>query len=194
MSTKDPRVKRTIKLLSETLIEMVSEIGYEQVQVSDLVIRAGVSKSTFYRHFLDKEGLLKHVLMESMQAMINRMLSARSNFEEVLICFQHFRGAYHDHTRLYLNLPINSPPRQMIRSVIKQMFWDRYQPLDTDPQLKDMALNHIIASTDALLEWYLDNLDKCTPEEAARMFAEIIIRAAVRVAFEPREEWLRRFD
>ena len=193
MSTKDPRVKRTIKLLSETLIDMVSDIGYELVQVSDLVIKAGISKSTFYRHFLDKDNLMKHVVSEITQNLIKRMVSARSELEEAISCFQYL----HDHPkqlRMYLNLPINSRARQMFRAVITQLVLERYRPLDTDPQLKEMAINHILASTDAMLEWYLENLDTCSPEEVARMYLDIITRAAVRVAFEPREEWLRRFE
>ena len=103
----------------------------------------------------------------------------------------------HDHprqARLYLNLSLQSPPRQVIRAAIKQLVLDRYRPLDTDPQLQDFAINHIIASTDALVEWYLDNLDYCSPEEVAQMYLDIVIRAAIRVAFEPREEWLRKFE
>ncbi|MCY4539382.1 MAG: TetR/AcrR family transcriptional regulator [Chloroflexi bacterium] len=193
MSTKDPRIKRTLKLLSDTLIDMVSSIGYELVQVSDLVIKAGISKSTFYRHFLDKDNLLKYVMSEIMRNLIKRMLSARSELEEAIVCFQYLRD-HPKQLRLYLNLPLNSPPRQVFRDAITQLVLERYQPLDTDPQLKDMAINHILASTDAFLEWYRDNLDDYSPEEAARMYLDIIIRAAVRVAFEPREEWLRRFE
>ena len=82
----------------------------------------------------------------------------------------------------------------MIRAAIKQLVLERYRPLDTDPQLQDLAINHILASTEALLEWYLDNLDRCSPEEVGQMYLDIVIRAAIRVAFEPREEWFRRFE
>ena len=192
MSKVDPRIKRSLKLLSDTLMDMASDIGYELVQVSDLVIKAGISKSTFYRHFLDKDSLMKHVLSEFMQIVTQRMTSGRSELEEAILGFQFLR----DHprqARLYLSLPLHSPPRQLIRTAIKQLLLERYRPLDTDPQLQDFAINHIIASTDALVEWYLDNLERCSPEEVAQMYLDIVIRAAIRVAFEPREEWLRRF-
>ena len=193
MPSKDPRVNRTFQLLSETLIDMVSDIGYELVQVSDLVIKAGISKSTFYRHFLDKDSLLKYVLSEFMQSVTRKLVSGRSELEEATLGFQFVR----DHprqARLYLSLPLNSQPRQMVRAAITQLVLERYRPLDTDPQLKDLAINHILASTDAIVEWYLENLDTRSPEEVARMYLDIIIRAAVRVAFEPREEWLRSFE
>ena len=193
MSTKDPRVIRTFKLISETLIEMASEIGYELVQVSDLVIKAGISKSTFYRHFLDKDSLLKYVISDILQTVIKRMASGRSELEEAILCFRYVRD-HPRHARLCLNLPLNSPLRQMIRAAFTQTVLARYRPLNQDPQLEDMAINHILASTDALLEWYLDNLDTCSPEEVAQMYLDVIVRAAVGVAIEPREERLPRSE
>lgn len=189
MPTKDPRVKRTFKLLSDTLIDMVNDIGYELVQVSDIVRQAGISKSTFYRHFLDKENLVKYVLSEIIQRVIEKMVSGRSELEEVTLGFQYVRD-HPTHARLYLSLPLNSPARQLIRDFIAQMVLERYRLLDMEPELKDLAINHIIASTDAMVEWYLDNLDDCSSEKVAQMYFDIILRAALRVAFEPREEWL----
>ena len=193
MLTLDPRIKRTFQLLSDTLMDMASDIGYELVQVSDLVIKAGISKSTFYRHFLDKDSLMKYVLSEIMHKLIRRMASGRSELEETKLGFQYVRD-YPKHARLYLSLPLHSSPRQMIRATIKQMFLERYRPVTTDLQLKDFAIDHILDSTEALLEWYLDNLDLYSPEEVARIYLDIIIRAAVQVAFEPREDWFSRFE
>ena len=193
MPKVDPRIKRTLKLLSDSLMDMASDVGYELIQVSDLVIKAGISKSTFYRHFLDKDSLMKHVLSEFMKNVTQKMTSGHSELEEVILGFQYLR----DHprqARLYLNLPLHSAPRRMIRAAIKQLVLERYRPLDTDPHLQDFAINHIIASTDAFVEWYLDNLDRCSPEEVAQMYLDTVIRAAIRVAFEPREEWLRKFE
>ena len=121
------------------------------------------------------------------------MASGRSELEETILGFQFVRD-YPRQVRLYLSLPLNSPPRQMVRATIKQMFLERYRPLNTDLQLRDFAINHILDSTDALLEWYLDNFDHYSTEEVSQMYLDIIIRAAVRVAFEPREDWLRRFE
>jgi AcrR family transcriptional regulator len=54
----DRRIDRTRKLLTDALIELVLEKGYEAVTVQDIIDRANVGRSTFYAHFENKEQLL----------------------------------------------------------------------------------------------------------------------------------------
>lgn len=39
-------------------MELLKERGWEQIRVQDICDRANVGRSTFYNHFMDKEGLL----------------------------------------------------------------------------------------------------------------------------------------
>lgn len=54
----DRRVRRTKKLLWESLASLILEKGYDQVSVQDILLRADVGRSTFYAHFENKENLL----------------------------------------------------------------------------------------------------------------------------------------
>ena len=54
----DRRVQKTRKLLSQALIDLILEQGYEQVTVQDILDRANVGRSTFYAHYKNKELLL----------------------------------------------------------------------------------------------------------------------------------------
>jgi AcrR family transcriptional regulator len=54
----DRRIQRTKQLLSEALMALVIEKGYEAVTVQDIIDRANVGRSTFYAHFENKEQLL----------------------------------------------------------------------------------------------------------------------------------------
>lgn len=54
----DRRIQKTRKLLSEALISLIVEKGYEAVTVQDIIDRANVGRSTFYSHFENKEQLL----------------------------------------------------------------------------------------------------------------------------------------
>ena len=56
--SNDRRIDRTRKLLTDALIELVLEKGYEAVTVQDIIDRANVGRSTFYAHFENKEQLL----------------------------------------------------------------------------------------------------------------------------------------
>jgi len=54
----DRRVQRTHRLLTEALVELIHERGFDAVTVQDLCERADVGRATFYTHFADKEELL----------------------------------------------------------------------------------------------------------------------------------------
>lgn len=54
----DRRIQKTRMLLSNALISLIIEKGYDAVTVQDIIDRANVGRSTFYAHFENKEHLL----------------------------------------------------------------------------------------------------------------------------------------
>ena len=193
MAGQDPRIARTLKRLSDALVELADEVGYEAIQVGELVKRARISKSTFYRHFRDKDHLLGHVLAGLLEDIVASIASASSQAEEAVLAFQCVRDRPKG-LRLYLSLPAYSLPRQTLRFAWANLVWARYEPLSTQAHLKDMAIKTMMASTEALLEWYGDNMDTVTAKEVASIYLDVIIKATAEVALQPREDWLRGLD
>ncbi len=54
----DRRVQKTRKLLSDALVSLILEKGYDAVSIADILDRANVGRSTFYAHYENKEQLL----------------------------------------------------------------------------------------------------------------------------------------
>jgi AcrR family transcriptional regulator len=54
----DRRIQKTKKILSEALVALIVEKGYEAITIKDIIEKANVGRSTFYAHFEDKEQLL----------------------------------------------------------------------------------------------------------------------------------------
>ena len=54
----DVRVLRSRDALGDALIELMQEQSFESITVQQVLDRAGVSRSTFYSHYRDKEDLL----------------------------------------------------------------------------------------------------------------------------------------
>ncbi|WP_459480182.1 TetR/AcrR family transcriptional regulator [Clostridium saccharoperbutylacetonicum] len=50
----DLRVIRTYKLLTEALLQLMSEKHFEDITVNELCKRAMIRRTTFYKHFADK--------------------------------------------------------------------------------------------------------------------------------------------
>ncbi len=54
----DPRIERTRKVVIEAALDLVGEIGFDNVTIEGVSERCGVARSTIYRHWSDKMGLL----------------------------------------------------------------------------------------------------------------------------------------
>ncbi len=61
---EDLRIRRTHKLLSGALVELMNQKPFEKITVRDICETAMVHRSTFYTHFNDKYELLKYCLGE----------------------------------------------------------------------------------------------------------------------------------
>ncbi len=71
LKRRDRRIERTHQLLSNALMELIVERGYDSITIQDITDRANVSRTTFYLHFKDKDELL----FNSMQAIYDGLIS-----------------------------------------------------------------------------------------------------------------------
>ena len=55
----DRRVLRTREVLSNALVDLILEKGYEKITVQNIIDQANIGRSTFYDHFQDKQDLLE---------------------------------------------------------------------------------------------------------------------------------------
>lgn len=58
----DPRILRTRGALQRALLDLVRDRDLDDITVADIVERAGVTRSSFYLHYTDKDGLLADAL------------------------------------------------------------------------------------------------------------------------------------
>lgn len=61
----DLRKTRTLKLLRNALLEMMSKKPFEEIKINDICNLAMVHRTTFYTHFEDKYDLLEYCLKEA---------------------------------------------------------------------------------------------------------------------------------
>ena len=59
-----PRIIRTYKLLTDSLMELLSEKKFEDIQVAEICERATIRRATFYKHFGDKYELFTYMIKE----------------------------------------------------------------------------------------------------------------------------------
>src|SRR5262245_35421101 len=69
----DRRVRRTRDLLGSALVQLIQEKAFDAITVQEVLERAGVSRSTFYAHFSDKDDLLLSDADEFFASMAGRL-------------------------------------------------------------------------------------------------------------------------
>ena len=62
VTTHDPRITRTRRLLQSALLQLARERPLDAITVADIADRAEVNRSTFYQHYSDKDTLLADAL------------------------------------------------------------------------------------------------------------------------------------
>jgi AcrR family transcriptional regulator len=67
VNANDPRVKRTRKLLQQTLMELMGEQSFDAITVQDIAARSTLNRATFYAHFEDKYDLLDSIMREGVE-------------------------------------------------------------------------------------------------------------------------------
>lgn len=65
----DLRVRRTYKFLWKALIELLMERNFEEISVTEICDRAMVHRTTFYKHYEDKYGLLAHGIQDELKSL-----------------------------------------------------------------------------------------------------------------------------
>ena len=69
-NTSNLRVRRMQKLLREALLDLIEERGFDTLTVSEIIERAMVSRTAFYRHYQDKYDLVEQIFEEAMSALL----------------------------------------------------------------------------------------------------------------------------
>ncbi len=184
MDVQDRRIQKTIKLLREALISLITEKPYDSIVVKEILDRANVGRSTFYTHFQDKD----HLLVSGIQDMLGPVpsparTSGRSQDRIIwfsLPIFEHHhrhahawgdrigprgRAILHEHLRRVLTALIADAMKKQFRT-----------GRPSTRQIPPEVVSAYVASTFVLvLNWWLDNRMRLAPKEIDDIFRRLTL-------------------
>jgi AcrR family transcriptional regulator len=183
----DRRIARTQALLRDALMELVTEIGYDNVTIQDIVDRANVSRTTFYLHYKDKEHLLTRSLIDVYDDLVGheplnvtREQMLEGAVPESLysdIDFQHVAK----HRQFYSALLSEKGSSKVLLTILdylrNTMLDDMLRPMAPKDQKPHIPLDFIAAFVAGgeigLVRWWLENDMPYTPPQMARMMFDL---------------------
>jgi AcrR family transcriptional regulator len=128
----------TQRELTETLMHLILEKGYDQVSVKDITERAGIDRTTFYLHFKDKQELFSKSQQHLIDDLVRQIPPNAPRFAGVAATFEHMAKHVNQY-RVFLQFE-STPERP---SLLQDYILQTTKPL-VEQQLKD----HVGADVD----------------------------------------------
>jgi AcrR family transcriptional regulator len=189
LDTKDKtdlRIRRTKKLLLDSLISLIIERGFDAITVKDIAQRAMVNRTTFYHHYEDKMDLLERgmdEILENLQEINNKPYTEGRKALEyepppaLVSMFQHVAA----NDRFYLAMlgakgvpgffnRLKNYSEKIIRERIEYLVAQTDKPLLVP---LDVAVHYAIASYTGIITWWLENKMPYPPEDMARCYIQL---------------------
>lgn len=181
VNSTDKRVKKTQRLLRESLFKLLSEKPLNQITVRELTELAEVNRSTFYFYFENIEDMLEQIQGEIYRLFSTEVindsdnLSESSEFADYTLKFVKFVYANHDICEFLWKNDINNKLRERIMNDVREHLPDSTLifPLN-DPRryLTDYAMAAII---ETIIDWMDDGM-KVPPKELAEFMCNTYFR------------------
>ena len=187
MQKQDRRIRKTQRLLKESLLELMERKDFKNISVKDITELADLNRGTFYLHYADTYSLLQE--MET----------------EVLRDFQNMVNGYRDAFKKTSLMPVTIPIIQYIeenKKICKILFENsssndfvnRFHTLilkngtaiikEQYPNAKDVTLNYFLefityGLTGVFKQWL--NTDMQQPKEEVAEFVDKIIMGTAKI-------------
>jgi AcrR family transcriptional regulator len=175
MEKLDRRIRRTHQLLGDALIALALERDYDSVTIKDITERADVAYVTFFRHYRDKDELLRHRLQAIMDD-IEMWSHEDFRQSEGIKIFTFVQGKADIFRMLFKNHHTRYLVKQ-IQDRFAQQLAARCAPLYAHSQIvvpSEIVANHLAVSIFGLVEWWLDHDMAYPPEAMAQMYDTLI--------------------
>ena len=176
----DPRAIRTRNALVQATIGLLKTHTVAELNVSQIVKEAGVSRQVFYQHFTDRDGLVlataKDMIKEAYEGFAARFSMDRDFQAAVTALMEtltdHYEAAVH-----IIGSPVHSQlDQEVVRIMLPTMREALREREGADPQLLDDMAKFYIAGCQHLLEEGVRQ--GATPEEIGQR-VELVRRVLI---------------
>ena len=179
---EDKRIVRSRKALMDALVHLLSEKTLEKITVKDLIIQADVSRSTFYRNFVDKYDFLdwtmNELLIEGIQKQSWFKQSPNSD-----TYFENFFQYIYEH-RVYFKAFINSVNWQQFRDKFVNNALMGYKEILQDQNIDipiDLLASYIVGAHTEVVSYWLKSNIKYSPEFMAELFKKLTENGVLKI-------------
>jgi AcrR family transcriptional regulator len=176
----DRRIRRTRDRLGDALVELIQEQPFDSITVQQVLDRAGVSRSTFYVHFRDKQDLFLSDVDEFFDAMANALVRHHDASHRVAPVRELF--AHVAEQREFFSALVRSGKVHDVLELgqahftrgIEQRLSTRAESAGSDPAQRAALANLLAGALMSLLTWWVAHGHPHSPDEMDALFHRFV--------------------
>jgi AcrR family transcriptional regulator len=177
---EDRRVRRTRDRLGDALVELLVQKPFDDITVQDVLDRAGVSRSTFYTHYRDKNDLFlsdADEFFEGMATALSRFGDKSERVAPVQELFAHvgevrpFYNALVESGRIHDVMELG---QEHFARGIEQRLSEMPRARGVQPDRRGAIAHGLAGSLFSLLAWWVQHGMTPSPEEMDKLFHKLV--------------------
>ncbi|MEP7016343.1 MAG: TetR/AcrR family transcriptional regulator [Verrucomicrobiota bacterium] len=177
---EDQRVRRSRDRLGDALMDLLVKKPFDDITVQDVLDGAGVSRSTFYTHYRDKNDLFlsdAEEFFEGMATALSRFGDKSQRVAPVQELFAHVEEA-----RPFYNAPVKSGRLHDVMELgqehfargIEQRLNEMLRARTIPPDRRSAVAHGLAGSLFSLLTWWVQHGMTLSPEEMDKLFHRLV--------------------
>jgi len=183
----DPRVRRTLNRIQDAFIALVIEKGYQKLTIQEIVYKADVNRTTFYRQFRDKEDLLQVVIENMVEDMFTEIDSPTHIAHGEMLYLRTAQLAnlfnraldYQDVFNTMLDEEGTPLFRSMFVKQFERILYERIEKSGFDIESSSFPISLVVSfisnSYIAVLHWWLSHPNEYSAEFVAEKVMQIMV-------------------
>ncbi len=178
--SKDLRVRRTRKWLQDALSALMKEKPFQDIQITEITVRAQVSRPTFYLHFRSKEELLLSyvdtIFEEFRAATAAELARGKNDPRKFCVMLFEYWERYADSLERVINADVQDVLLDRLRQYVAIVMADLapfYGRDVADPQTRAFVIDYVAGGAYMLLTGWIIQKIPCTAEKMGNLFYEL---------------------
>ncbi len=174
-TTTDARVVQTRQALRRALLELIATAPLERITIRQIAARADVSYNTFFRHYKDKDELVKELITDELSQLIELSISTldATDSSEAARALCHF---VERHEALWSTLLTGGAANTLRDEFIRLLRHKAPSRVSGTSRLPvDIGVKLVAVGTLELLTWWLEQSERLPAEQIADIFEQLVV-------------------
>ncbi|WP_032108368.1 TetR/AcrR family transcriptional regulator [Necropsobacter massiliensis] len=149
LNRKDIRVIKTSKNICDAFLELLKTMDFDDITVQHILDQAQINRTTFYKHYANKNALAKHLIDEFKQTVFLPALEKRFAYSSLKFSREVSPLLLQNREKVRSLWKIETPKihlRQDMYQLIKQKYIENLHPQHADESINIEFQGHMYAS------------------------------------------------